>query len=46
MEVVFIKKFYVEQFEDFEKLGLFVVMESNVVFGIAEIVKLLKIPVK
>ena len=43
MEVVFLKQYYIERFDDFPKLGQFVIMESNVILGFGEIQELKKI---
>ncbi len=41
LEVGFIKNYYIELFEDFEQLGKFVMIESNVVMGSAKVLKFL-----
>ena len=43
MKVAFKPKFYYEKYTDFPKLGKFVIMESNVVLGFAEIEELINI---
>lgn len=40
MDVVFVKHFFKEKYDDFEKLGKFVIIESNVIIGFAKILKL------
>ena len=40
MDVVFVKKYFKEKYEDFKQLSQFVVIESNIILGFAKILKL------
>ena len=37
MNVLIFKNYYIEKFEDFQKLGKLIIVESNIVLGFAEI---------